>query len=356
MAKKARKKTKLPKAEQLPSGNYRVRICKNGIKKTFIAETAAEALDECIRWLGSDEAMKKNVKNLKLGDEAEEYINSRDNTNAGSGIRSYKVIRKNSIGEIENIKINDITEHDLQKWVNNNSKNYAPKSVKTQFGFVTAVLRYFKIKLDFESVRLPDIPPNDRPYPTEKEIPIILDLVKGTSIEIPVTLTLSLGMRQGEVAGLKWEDYTDNYLFVRAEYTLNKDGRYEYQERTKSSAGFRKIEVTDNVKEMLDKADRISEFISPMLPSSVLKAYHKILRDNGLPEYRMHDNRHSNATIMHAYGVPDKYAMQRLGQSSNSMLKRVYQHLEEEKIKETSKLMSDIFNNLSHKTKSDINE
>lgn len=177
MARKSRKKTRLPKAEQLPSGNFRVRVCKNCIKKTFIAETAAEALDECIRWLGSDEAMKKNVKNPKLGDAAEEYINSRDNTNAGSGLRSYMIIIKNSISEIEFLKIYDITERVLQKWVNNNSKKYAPKSVRTQFGLVKSVLRYFKVNLDYDSIRLPELPPDNRLYPTKKEIPIILQIL-----------------------------------------------------------------------------------------------------------------------------------------------------------------------------------
>ena len=39
-----------------------------------------------------------------------------------------------------------------------------------------------------------------------------------------------------------------------------------------------------------------------------------------------HDLRHLNASVMLALGVPDKYAMERGGWSSNNVLKSVYQH------------------------------
>jgi integrase len=57
----------------------------------------------------------------------------------------------------------------------------------------------------------------------------------------------------------------------------------------------------------------------------------------------MHGQRHGNASLMLAQGVPDKYAMERLGQSSPNMIKNVYQHLYDEKKKEISKTMSDKF-------------
>ena len=41
---------------------------------------------------------------------------------------------------------------------------------------------------------------------------------------------------------------------------------------------------------------------------------------------RFHDLRHLNASVMLALGIPDKYAMERGGWSSTSIMKSVYQH------------------------------
>jgi integrase len=63
----------------------------------------------------------------------------------------------------------------------------------------------------------------------------------------------------------------------------------------------------------------------------------------------MHEQRHGNASMMLAQGVPDKYAMKRLGQSSPNMLKEIYQHLYESKEKEVAETMSTTYQNIYNK-------
>ena len=69
----------------------------------------------------------------------------------------------------------------------------------------------------------------------------------------------------------------------------------------------------------------------------------------------MHGQRHGNASLMLANGVPDKYAMKRLGQSSPNMIKDVYQHLYEEKERAFAKSMNDKFSQI-YATKYDTNK
>lgn len=45
-------------------------------------------------------------------------------------------------------------------------------------------------------------------------------------------------------------------------------------------------------------------------------------------------------------GVSDKYAMERLGQSTPSMIKNVYQHIFDDEQKKISKKLNDHFNKL----------
>lgn len=340
------------KATKLPSGNWRCRAYDNKTKKckSFTAPTKKEAEYLAAEWLNGKN-QKRSLSRETVAQCVRNYIESKENILSPSSIRGYLIILNNSTNEIENININDLTERDLQSWVNGNASRYKPKSVKSQYGLVTAALRQAKIMLDFNSVLLPRIPKSEKKIPNEKEIALILEMVEGTSVELPVTIAVTLGLRQSEIAALKWSDYDGQVLDIHAAVVPDKHSKFVYKNTTKSQASTRKIEVDGLLKERLDRAEHTGEFISPMLPSSVLRKFNHLCDKNGLPRYTMHEQRHGNASMMLAMGVPDKYAMKRLGQSSPSMVKEIYQHLYEDKEKEVAKTMSATYENLYRKKK-----
>ena len=340
------------KATKLPSGNWRCRAYDNKTKKckSFTATTKKEAEYLASEWLNGKN-QKRSLSRETVAQCVRNYIESKENILSPSSIRGYLIILNNSINEIENININDLTERDLQSWVNSNASRYKPKSVKSQYGLVTAALRQAKIMLDFNSVLLPRIPKSEKKIPNEKEIALILEMVEGTSVELPVTIAVTLGLRQSEIAALKWSDYDGQVLDIHAAVVPDKHSKFVYKNTTKSQASTRKIEVDGILKERLDRAEHTGEFISPMLPSSVLRKFNQLCDKNSLPRYTMHEQRHGNASMMLAMGVPDKYAMKRLGQSSPSMVKEIYQHLYEDKEKEVAKTMSATYENLYRKKK-----
>lgn len=340
------------KATKLPSGNWRCRAYDNKTKKckSFTAETKKEAEYLATVWLNekNDSLLRKSET---VSDCVRAYIESRENILSPSSIRGYLIILNNSIDEIKSINISDLTERDLQMWVNNNAKRYKPKSVKTQFGLISAALRQMKIRLDFSSVLLPRIPKNEKIIPNEEQIGIILNMVEGTSVEIPVTIAVTLGLRQSEIAALTWDDYTGQTLKIHSAKVPDKNSKYVIKNTTKSEASTREVEVDGLLKERLDRADRSGRFISPMLPSSVLRKFNKLCDKNDLPRFTMHEQRHGHASMMLAKGVPDKYAMKRLGQSSPNMVKEIYQHLYESKEKEVAEAMSTTYKDLYSKGK-----
>ena len=330
--------------EKLKSGSWCVRVYDRATKtqKRFTAATKAEA-----RLLAAEYEngirQKKKPRRLTVGEAVDEFIRSRENVLSPSSIRGYTVIRKNAIAEIEYIQLKDITERDLQRWVNANAKRYAPKTVNNQFGLISTVLRQSKIDLDYNLVKLPRKETKEVAIPNEEQTELILKLIEGTSIELPVTIAITLGCRQSEIAALRWEDYDGSQLYIHAAKVLDKKNKWIIKQTTKSEASTRRIDVGGICKDRLDRAEHKSEFISPMLPSAVLKRFAKLCKDNGLPHFTMHGQRHGNASVMLAAGVPDKYAMERLGQSSPNMIKNVYQHLYDAKREEVSRLMADKF-------------
>lgn len=334
----------MAKIEKLPSGNYRIRVYDKttNSRKSFTAPTKAEVKFLAAEWENGIKA-KATPKNLTVDEAVQEYIRSKENILSPSSIRGYEIIRKNALGQFGAMKIYSVTEKDLQRWVNDNAAHYKPKTIKGQFGLVTATLRQNKINLDFGSILLPEIQKYEPNIPTEQEMGKILTIIEGTNIELPVTIAVTLGLRQSEIAALKWSDYDGHFLSIHAAKVPDRDHRLVVKNSTKSKASTRVIEVNDLLKARLDRADRTSEYISPMLPSSVLRKFKHLCEANGLPHFTMHGQRHGNASLMLAKGVPDKYAMERLGQSSPNMIKNIYQHLYDTKKKEIAQTMNDTF-------------
>lgn len=350
-------------AKELPSGSWRVRVYDKETGK-YISFTSKlkgkagknEAEYMAKQWQTGRKIEAQQKSNRKTIYECvKEYIESKENLLSPSSVRGYYIILNNSLKEIEDIEICSLTEKKLQIWVNNNSKKYKPKSIKSQFGLVTAALRQCKVSLDYKDILLPKIPKSEKIIPNEKQISQILHIVEGTSVELPVTIAVTLGLRQSEIAALKWSDYDGKYLNIHAAKVPDKTNKYVYKNSTKSEASTRVIEVDEILKIRLDRAEHKSEFISPMLPSSVLRKFNHLCDKNGLPRFTMHEQRHGNASMMLAKGVPDKYAMKRLGQSSPNMIKNVYQHLYENKEREISKAVSDAFSEI-YDTKYDMSK
>lgn len=351
----------MAKAKQLPSGSWRVRVYDSSTGKylSFTSKLPGKAGKNEAEFLAKEwqaGRKKRTVSSQKtIYELVKEYIESKEALLSPSSIRGYYIILNNALGDFGEKKVRLLTEKDLQFWVSQNAQKYAPKSVKSQYGLVTAALRQERIQLDFASVLLPKIQKSDRRIPNEKEIAVILHMIEGTSVELPVTIAVCLGMRQSEIAGLKWSDYDGESFNIHAAVVPDKNNKYVYKESTKSEASTRVIEVDGILKERLDRAERTSEFISPMLPSSVLRKFDQLCEKNGLPHFTMHEQRHGNASMMLAKGVPDKYAMKRLGQSSPNMIKDIYQHLYQSKEKEVADTVSKAFSEI-YDTKYDTNE
>lgn len=320
----------MAKAKKLPSGKYRVnqyigrKPDGSRLYKSFTSDSKHEA-----EYMAKDYLLNGRRKACELTvDEAlQNYIDSKSNTLSEASVRSYYSIKSNCISEIAAIRLCDITEIDLQRWINGNAVKYAPKSLHSQFGLIVSVLKQNKVNIDYSSILIKPLVKPQVNVPDEAAMQKILTIVEGTSIELPVTIALTLGLRQSEIAALHWSDYDGTNINVHRSRVLDKDNKYVERERNKSYNSTRVLPVPALLKLRLDRTEQKGEYISPMLPSSILRKFHSLCEKNGLPKYTMHSQRHANASVMLLNGVPNKYAMARLGQSTPHMLTDVYQHI-----------------------------
>jgi integrase len=332
-------------AKKLPSGNYRVRIYDNDTKKykSFTAETKKEAELKAAEWLNGKRIVKKSE--ITVEEAVENYIKSKDKTLSVSTIRGYYIIKKNAINEIKNKRIDQITEIELQKWMNNNAEVYSPKSIRNQFGLITAALKQNKIKLDYSSILLKPKQPKELRIPNTDEMKKILQITKDTNIELPILFALTLGLRRSEICALTWDDYDGEKIYIHSAAVPNSNNKTIIKETNKSYAGTRTLTVPDILKQILNKQEHKSGFIVNMSPNGIFVRFQSLCEQNGLPKFTLHSLRHANASLMLIQGVPDKYAMERLGQATNSMLRNVYQHT----FKDEQNKISDEINNAFNK-------
>ena len=141
----------MPKIEKLKSGKYRMRIYshwvyqydKNGCmiydnsgkpkKKDVYKSITADSVRELKKKAARFELQKDADNNMKsreditLKQACERYIESRSDILSPSTKSSYESISRNRLKLIMNRNINDITQEDIQKAVNEDAKEVSPK-------------------------------------------------------------------------------------------------------------------------------------------------------------------------------------------------------------------------------------
>jgi len=89
---------------------------------------------------------------------------------------------------------------------------------------------------------------------TADEATAILEHSKGDRMELPFTLGLYTGMRRGEALGLKWSAINLVDMTFTVRHTITLVGAKEVAaDRTKSTSSLRTLDLTESVKDYLQK-------------------------------------------------------------------------------------------------------
>lgn len=323
----------MAKATKLPSGAWRVRVFMGkGVPPVSVTrDTKAEA-EHAAAELRLDREQYSSAPQMTLRDAITKYIESKRNILSPSTIRGYKGIQKNYLQDIMDLKLGKITQDLIQQSVNNDSALHAPKSIRNAHGLLSAVFAEYhprfvlRTKLPARRKLVPQIP-------SREETVKIIEAAKGTELELPVLLALWLGLRLSEVRGLKFTDLKGSTLTINAAIVYNENNE-SVEKQTKTYSSTRTLEVPESIVELINKQPKASEYVVNLSGHAIYMRFIRMCELNGIPHFRFHDLRHANASIMLALGIPDKYAMERMGHATNNMLKNVYQHtMQDEKTK-----------------------
>lgn len=353
-----KKKKTAYSVKTLPSGNVRVQVYfgkdENGkrIYKSFTAPTEWEARCMAEEYKLDSENEKKNSDNFTLNEAFERYIDSKVNVLSPSTIRGYRRIRATELVQfgLSEKRINDLTQEDIQKAVNEYALNHSPKSVRNFHGLISAVLAVFRPSFKLATT-LPQKQKNELYIPSDNDIKKLLKAVAGEEIEKAIMLAAFGSLRRSEISPLTADDIKGTLLTVNKAMVLNEDNLWVIKS-PKTFAGYRTLEMPQFVIDRLPKKGNITS----LSPNLITKHFAAALKKCGIPHFRFHDLRHYQASILHAMGVPDKYIIARGGWQTEHTLKNIYQHTMDQKRQEVETKICCYFSQMQHDIQHDTDE
>lgn len=182
------------------------------------------------------------------------------------------------------------------------------------------------------------------------------------SYDLFFTIAFFTGMRMGEILALNWYDInliTSTIHVTKTAYFVNNENHIN---STKTRAGTRLITINNKLTEMLSdwkekQEDILKEFTkdteslqiiqsTPIVitKNMVDKKFKQILsRNNNLKKIRIHDLRHSHASLLINQGEDYLVVKERLGHASITTTIDTYSHLYPSKQKNLANKLGDIF-------------
>jgi len=195
---------------------------------------------------------------------------------------------------------------------------------------------------------------------TAKQVQVVLDGISTDRNRHAWHMALA-GMRRGEIAGQRWADvdFTNKLIHIgRTRVDVRGHALDQTDPKTKSAA--RTLPIPDGLlaelkaakarqaTEQLAMGDAYSdhghvvcnEAGEPYHPSTLTKLWSAAIRDLDVPQVRLHDARHTCATLMHLQNVPIAMVAAWLGHTDVSFTLRTYVHAQPEALLEAAQSLT----------------
>lgn len=295
-----------------------------------------------------------------------------------STLRTYELyIRNRIVPAIGALALADVRAHHLQSLYGDlAAQGLAPQSVR----HVHAIIRRAMNKavawghLPVSPVRgldLPTVPRRDLLTWSPKQCRDFLSHVAADRDVALWQLLLLTGLRRGEVLGLRWSDVLWQEQALRVAQQLTEVGSRIRISSPKTRRSERVIAVDPASLEVLraHKRRQASEQLAwgpgyndsalvfrredgtPQRPSAVSRRWDRLQQGLDLPRLRLHDARHTHASLALEAGVPLTVVSDRLGHSTITLTANTYGHVRPAVAREAADKVADLLSSTAARDK-----
>lgn len=258
---------------------------------------------------------------------------------------------KPQLGEI---RLQKLTARDIQQYYTwlMDEKELSPNTVIKHHNLLTNTLnaaerQEYITKNPMRAVSPPKKRQREAKFYTPEQLGILLDKAVGTRLELPVFICAYLGLRRGELCGLRWSDIDLEHKTITIENTRTQAGKKEIEKGTKTVSSTRTLYLPDTLCDMLKAAKEhqqacraeyknayddndyvvVMEDGRPFRPNYLSELFGKFLADNDLPKIVLHELRHTFASLSNQAGIPAYNIGKALGHSTPATTQKIYTHL-----------------------------
>lgn len=163
---------------------------------------------------------------------------------------------------------------------------------------------------------------------------------KENGFNVFFSIAFYMGMRKGEINALKWSDIEGNLMNIRRSVSQKQKGGDRITP-PKNKSSYRIIEIPQPLKKILDEHKKLVKkslpgfheglFVcggtTPLRDSTIENRNTQYAKDAGLKHIRIHDFRHSHASLLINEGINIQEVARRLGHSNIKVTLDTYSHL-----------------------------
>lgn len=292
-----------------------------------------------------------------------------------TGWRSYDAyVRTHLIATIGNVPLQKLTPQQVLRVLSHmTERGYPPPTVRRVRVLLKAALDQaveWGMVSNNVALRLKTPPGShpERPLLTIEEIRALLRVALSTQDGTLILVSLVLGLRQGELLGLKWSDVDWEQARLRVERTLSEQrGDQPVFHQTKTKAGRRDLPLPSLVVDALraQRRDQLTNRLkaggswqehglifttangAPLRAGSLRERFARLCRAAGIEEgMHWHDLRHATATMLVEAGVDTRTAMEILGHRDLKTTELVYRHARQGTIRQAMDTLAGVVGDL----------
>ena len=272
---------------------------------------------------------------------ADEYMEEQEKKLSPNSICGYRTAKNRAVAEFGDLHVDEITPQMVIKYLQKfAAKDLSQKVISNSKIVLKGILDVSFIAGEIDRNPCADIPvikgkPKEKRHAASEEDIELIEKTKTENLFAVMSYFMEYtGCRRGEAAALQQKNVDRINKKARICQTVAyADTRKPIIKPPKTEAGYRDVDLYDNVLEILPEYDDPETYI--FFPDGLPT---KTQLESGLKEYQTshgmkstaHQLRHTYASMLHSAGVDVKDAQTLLGHSSIAMTQDVYTELEKE--------------------------